>query len=249
LDRTLILIGSGSLLCLMPLAVYLLYLSHLNRRTPPTLVSGPWDFGAVLLGLAGFLILSGPLLLALVHSAWRSYLFGNWAALRATGAREALAGSLMSVGYLIVLATAITYLLCRRRPVTAIYNVMPERVEETLLGVAEDLGYPCRRVTNAVEIGTKKTTEPVDPASQYFPATSASVRIDRFPTTLHATLRWGGDYSAIRPELEAVLPAALPPPVRNPASGWMMTAALAVMVAMLLWLVVLVVVVFVPPPN
>jgi hypothetical protein len=249
LDNTLIFIGSGALLCLMPLAVYLLYLSHLNRRIPPTLVSGPWDFGGVLLGLAGFLILSGPLLLSLVHSAWRSYLFGNWAALRATGAREALAGSLMSVGYLIVLATLITFLLRRRRPVTAIYNVMPDRVEETVVGVLEDLSYSFRRTNGELEIATKKASEPVDPASQFFPATSATLRIDRFPSMAHATLRWGGAYSGIRPELEAILPAALPPPVRNSMAGWTITAALAVMVAMLLWLVVLVVVVFVPPPN
>jgi hypothetical protein len=249
LDNTLILLGSGALVCLMPVAVYLLYLSHLNRRTPPTLVSGPWDFGAVLLALAGFLILSGPLLLTLVHSAWRSYLFGNWAALRAAGPREAMAGSLMSVGYLILLATAITFLLRRRRPVTAIYNVMPERVEETVVAVLEELNYPYRRVDGSLEIGTKKITEPAEPTPGFFPHTTATLRIDRFQSTAHATLRWGGDYAGIRQEVESVLPRALPPAGRNGVAGWMFTAALAVMVAMLLWLVVLVMVIFVPPPN
>jgi len=118
LDAYFIVLGSGCLVCLMPLALYLLYLAHLNGRTPPALVPGPWDFGAVLLGLSGFLILAGPLLLTLVSAVWRSYAFGGWADLKSVGAREAWAGSLMAVGYLILMGVGIFTLLRARRPVT-----------------------------------------------------------------------------------------------------------------------------------
>jgi hypothetical protein len=181
LDAILIFLGSGCLVCLMPLALYLLYLSHLNGRTPPPLVPGPWDFGAVLLGLSGFLILAGPLFLTLIHSAWRSYAFGGWADLKTVGRAEALAGSAMAVGYLILLGVGATLLIRRRRPMTAIYNVAPDAVEPTLVGVLDELGYPWRRNAGQIEIGLTKLTDPSGPPSQFYPHESATVRVDTFP--------------------------------------------------------------------
>jgi len=249
LDQTLILIGSGCLVCLMPVAVYLLYLSHLNSRIPPTLVSGSWDFAAVLLGLSGFLLLSGPLLLTLVDSVWRSYAFGNWAQLKFVGRSEALAGSLMAVGYLIILGATIALLVRARRPVTAVYNVNPDGVEPALTAVLDELGYPWQRTNGQIEVGTKKLTEPADSTDRFLVPPSATVRVDRFPSTSHATLRWGGASAAVRREVEVLLPRALPPAARNPATGWMFTAAVSVMVIMLLWVIVLIFIAVVPPPN
>src|SRR4051794_41973769 len=88
----------------MPLAIYLLYLAHLNGRTPPTLVPGPWDFGAVLLGLSGFLLLAGPLLITLADSAWRGYAFGGGADLRAGGRQGGMSAPLVAPGYLLARA-------------------------------------------------------------------------------------------------------------------------------------------------
>ena len=141
MDATIIFIGSGCLVCLMPLAVYFLYLSYLNGRTPPTFVSGPWDLAAVLLGLSGFIILSGPLLVSLIDSTWRSYAFGGWANLRGIGQREARVGSFLASGYFLILVCAIPLLLRSRRRVTAIYNVASTMVESTLTGILEELGY------------------------------------------------------------------------------------------------------------
>jgi hypothetical protein len=246
LDAYLIFLGSGCLVCLMPLALYLLYLAHLNGRTPPTLVPGPWDFGAVLLGLSGFLILSGPLLITLINSTWRSYAFGGWADLKGIGAREAWAGSLMAVGYLILLGVGITVLLRLRRPVTAVYNVMPDGVEATLVGVLDELGYPWRRATGRIEVGTRKLTDPGGPADGFYSPDTATVRVDVFPATGHATLRWGGAWDGVRHEVETALPRSLPSPARNPVASWMFTAAVSVMSAMLLWLVVLIYIVMTP---
>jgi hypothetical protein len=245
LDTTLILIGSGCLVCLMPLALYLMYLSYLNARTPPTLVSGPWDLGAVFLGLSGFILLLGPLLITVVDSTWRGYAFGGWAQLKTVGRREALAGSLMATGYLVILLGTVPILLRGRRRVTAMYNVATSTAEAALFAVLDQLGYTWRRVAGEVEIYVKRS------AASSLPQESARVRIDLFPTTGHASLKWDGAWTSIRPEIETELPSALGVHggSRNPVSGWMFTAALAVMIVMLLWLVVLIYLVVTPPGH
>lgn len=247
MDAIIILIGSGSLVCLLPLAIYLLYLASLNSRTPPTLVPGPWDFGAVLLGLSGFLLLAGPLFLTLLLSQMRARVFGNWAELKAVGWREAQAWSLMAAGYVILLAAFISLLLRARRRVTAVYNVSAATVEASLAGVLDDLGYPWRRAAGGVEIGLTKLTDPDRP----FPLETATVRVDPFRSAGHATLRWGGQWEVVRREVEAVLPAALQPHAvgRNPMAGWLFTAAVSVLVVMLLWTVALVYIFATPPPG
>jgi hypothetical protein len=251
LDTTLILLGSGCLVCLMPLAIYLLYLSYLNGRTPPTIVSGPWDLAAVLLGLSGFILLLGPLVITLLDSTWRGYAFGGWATLRTVGREEAMAGSIMAAGYFVILLGLILMCLNFRRRVTAIYNVAPESVETALVGVVEHLGYPWRQIRGEVEINLKKPTDLTGPASRFYPHEVASVRISSFPATGHATLKWDGDWTDVRPEIEGVLPAALTSYAgsRNPVSGWMFTAALAVMIVMLLWLVVMIYLIMSPATH
>ena len=252
MDYLLILLGSGCLVCLTPLAIYLIYLSHLNGRTPPTLVPGSWDFGAVLLGLSGFLVLAGPLLLTLIDSVWRGYVFSGWEALRGAGKREAVAGSFMAVGYLILLGVGIWVLIRRRRPLTAVYNVAAGSVEGTVVEVLEQLGYPWRRAEGHVEIGLRKPDDPAaPPPGRFFPHELAAVRVDTFPATGHATLRWSGAYDGVRRDVEAALPAALlvHGTGKNPVAGWMFTAAVTILIVMLLWLVVLIYVVMTPPSR
>lgn len=251
MDYTLILIGSGCLVCLMPLAIYLLYLSHLNGRTPPTLVPGPWDFGTVLLGLSGFLILAGPLVITLIDSSWRGHVYGGWAEMRSVGQHEALYGSLMAVGYLLAMGCVITYLIRARRPVTAVYNVASANAENALIALLDDLGYPWRRANGQVEIGIHKLTDPTAPPARFFAHETATVRVDAFPATAHATLRWGGVAEGIRRDVETALPNALGAfsGVRNPVAGWMFTGAVSVLIVMLLWLIVLIYVVMTPMQN
>jgi hypothetical protein len=248
LDHLFILLGSGCLVCLTPLAIYLLYLSHLNGRTPPTLVPGPWDFGAVLLGLSGFLILAGPLLLSLADSVWRGRVYGGWAELRAVGKQEAIAGSLMAVGYLIVLGVGITWLLRGRRSLTAVYNVAAPGTEAALIEVVEQLGYPWRRADGRVEIAVNKATEPFAPPARFFPHETAAVKVVVFPATGHATLRWAGEFELVRPDVEAALPVALAAHAgeKNPVAGWLFTAAVSILIVMLLWMVVLIYLVMTP---
>jgi hypothetical protein len=251
LDHLIILLGSGCLVCLTPLAIYLLYLAHLNGRTPPTLVPGPWDFGAVLLGLSGFLVLAGPLLLTLTNSVWRGYAFGGWAELRSFLEREAMAGSLMAVGYLIVVGAGIAWLVRGRRPVTAAYNVAASTVEATVIQVLEGLSYSCRRADGRVEIDLRKGLDSAAGPARTFPHETAAVQVTAFPAAGHATLRWSGAFAGVRPEVEAALPGALAPHRgdKNPVAGWMFTAAVSILIVMLLWLVVLIYIIMTPMHN
>src|SRR5262249_57398007 len=141
-----------------------------------------------------------PLLRALVNSVWRYYGFGNWAHLKYVSTREAWAASLIMIGYLIILAAGITFLLRRRRPVTAIYNVDRLGLDGGFVAVLDDLGYAWRRVNARIEIGAKKLTEPVEPVNRFSPEETATLRIDTFPSTAHATLLWGGAYEDVRRE-------------------------------------------------
>lgn len=247
MDHLIILLGSGCLVCLTPLAIYLLYLAHLNGRSSPTLVSGPWDFGAVLLGLSGFLILAGPLLLTLINSVWRGYAFNGWAELKVMVEREAMAGSLIAVGYLVLVGGGIAWLLRARRPVTAIYNVAASTAEATLVEVIEQLGYPWRRAEGRIEIDTRKPMDRGAPP-RFFPHELATVKLTTFPASGHATLRWAGDYEGVRPEVEAVLPNALPVYAgrKSPVAGWLSLAAVSILGLMLLWLAILIYVVMTP---
>jgi hypothetical protein len=247
LDHLIILLGSGCLVCLTPLAIYLLYLAHLNGRTPPTLVPGPWDFGGLLLGLSGFLVLAGPLLLTLVDSVWRGYALTGWAELRVMVRREATAGSLMAIGYLLVVGAGIAWLLRARRPVTAVYNVAAAATEATLVEVVGQLGYPWRRAEGRVEIDTRRPADPATPP-RFFPHELAAVKVTALPAAGHATLRWAGEYAGVRSEVEAALPAALAPRAghKNPVAGWLSLAAVSILGLMLLWLAVLIYVVMTP---
>lgn len=250
LDTTLIFIGSGCLVCLMPLAIYCLYLSHLNGRSTPTFIAGNWDFTALLLGLSGFIVLSGPLFITLLNSTWRGYAYGGWASLRSIGRGEALAGTIMATGYFLILLGVIPLLIRWRKRVTAIYNVNSATVEPALIGVLDDLGYPWKRDRGSLIIGPRQETTIAVNHSE-FQVETATVRIDLFPATGHATLKWGEGWHSVRPEVEAVLPKVLAPhsPEKSGVASWTFTAALAIMIVMLLWLVVLVFLIMTPPPH
>jgi hypothetical protein len=75
--------------------------------------------------------------------------------------------------------------------------------------------------------------------------------VDAFPATRHATLRWGGEFEPVRPEVEAALPSALAVhgSGRTPVAGWLFTAAVSILIVMLLWLVVLIYVVMTPATS
>ncbi len=251
---SLILIGAGCLVCLMPLALYLFFLAWLNQRQRPTLVSGPWDFACVLLGLSGFLLVGGPILLSLFDSTLRSHLFsGNFERMRTAWNANSMIWSTIAASYFALLVCCIVLLLLLRRRVTIIYNVDTTTLEETLITALDSLGLPWQRVVGGFQIGgrsLKKTTilddeetseKPTAPISRQpvlLAGQSAFFRIEAFPAFHHATLRWRDYDPLLRGEIEAQLEKTFAqtesPP--NSAGGWFMTASIALFFVMLAWM-------------
>jgi hypothetical protein len=54
----------GGILCLTPVSIYLFWLSSLNRKATPTVVSATWEFAGLVTGLGGFLFCTGIVLAA-----------------------------------------------------------------------------------------------------------------------------------------------------------------------------------------
>lgn len=234
MESTLVLIGSGSLVCLMPLAIYLLYVSNLNSKPNPVMVSGTWDFTAVLLGLSGFLLLSGPVLLTMIDSRWRSQVYGNWYELRTLGAREARAWSMMSFGYFLLLVGIIPGIIRSRRSVTSIYNLDANILAEALDEAFRRTGIDFIRQGLRFTVKDKKTGVPM-----------AETSIESFRAMNHSSLKWSGEYtetrSLIEVELEKLLRSYIS--AKLAMAGWLNTAAMTVMLVMLFWTVTLVVMV------
>ncbi|HEY2784763.1 MAG TPA: hypothetical protein VGJ05_07270 [Fimbriiglobus sp.] len=125
--------------CLAPLAVYLLWLAGVHRRGRPVPLSGTGDFTALLVGLAGFLLAGGVVLLTVVQSGFRSWTRGNFLQLRANWDKEHTVWILTLVGYLLIVIVAAVWSYRRRRKSLVVYNVtlpaVDDAVEAALAGV------------------------------------------------------------------------------------------------------------------
>ena len=249
------LIGSGCLICLMPLAIYLLFLAYLNQRQRPTLMSGPWDFACVLLGLSGFLLVGGPIILSLFDSTLRSHLFsGNFEQMGKAWDANSKIWSMIAASYFALLICCVVLFLLMRRRVTIVYNIDTAILESTVVAAIDALGLPWQRVVGGFQIGgrvakkrpildddepgEKKAADPKPRPTIALAGQTAFLRIDAFPAFQHATLRWS-DYdpllrTEIETELDKVFQQAESPP--NAAGGWLMTAAISLFFVMLVWM-------------
>jgi hypothetical protein len=225
--QLILLLGTSCIVCLMPLAIYFIYLASLNSRKPATLVSGTWDFGSLLLGLGGFLLLSGPILLSLIDSVFRAYAYTTWNDLRSIGRGEAQRWSLLGTGYLVLMGFTIVHLLRKRQSITAIYNVEPGTLDTSLKASLEASGYQWSNEREWLRI-------------QGPPSSPSFVRIDQYPATAHATLSWEGNWQPVRGQIEASLSRFLVTRARNSSASWFFNTAVAIMAVMLFWLAVLV---------
>lgn len=256
--NSLVLIGSGCLVCLMPLAIYLLFLAYLNQRGRPTMVSGPWDYASLLLGLSGFILIGGPVLLSTLDAAWRAYWFGgNFNRVQAVWHTNSVIWSTIAAGYVAGLAGIVGTFMYLRRKVTVVYNVDTTTLESMLVGALDRLGLSWRRVAGGYDVGGRKrrpaildddgaaaakAPAEVPPAPENLSGLTAFVQIDTFPSLGHATIRWEGYDPLLRREVESELAkvfAATESP-HNPAGGWFMTAAVALFFVMLMWMAFLI---------
>jgi hypothetical protein len=130
--------------CLTPLAIYLLWLTGVNKRPKPTVLSASWDFVALVGGLSGFLLFGGLIFLTAAQSNFRYWTRGNFEQVRLAWGQEKGMWLLLAVAYLLVVITAVAITIYRKRRTLTVYNIELESLLETVDGeiksIAPDVG-------------------------------------------------------------------------------------------------------------
>jgi hypothetical protein len=197
-------------LCLPPLAVYLLWLATVTRRSRPTVISGPWDFAALVAGLSGFILFGGALVLSVLQSNFRYWMRGNLEGLRAAWGQERVFWSILAGAYALLVVLWVVLTALSRRRSLVIYNVEPAEFEATIAEVFDQLNRPVERRGNLWSSGVPLFA------------------LDRFPAGHTVTLRWVADDPLLFQEVERLLREAVRglAPEQNGATAWLMAAAL-----------------------
>ena len=197
---------------LAPLLIYLVWLSYITRRDRPTVLTGPWDFAAVLAALSGFILFGGGLLLVLLQSNVRFLMRGNFEALRDAWAKEQLAWTLTILLYMVFVIGGAFLTLQGRRRTLVIYNVDPQSFEAGVTDVFEHLG---------------KT---VERRGKLFTGGLPYCEVDSFEGGRTAILRWLSEDAALFHEVERHLRETLKSlaPAENPAARWISTTVVAI---------------------
>jgi hypothetical protein len=177
----------AGLFCLPPLAVYLLWLSQITRRERPTIISGTWDYGILLIGLSGFILFGGGLVLSLLQSNFRYWMRGNVEGLRAAWGQDWLTWTLLALMYLFFVVGGITLTLLSRRRTLVVYNVDLPAFESTLNEVFEHLNRPIERRGNVWFSGVPL------------------LELERYPRGRTVTLRWLADDHLLYQDVERLL--------------------------------------------
>jgi hypothetical protein len=235
------------LIFLIPLAIYFLILSLLNRRGHPVMLSGVWDAIALLFGASGLLIAVGPGVLSSVSERWRFFwLLGqnpNSGIFREEGRDFWM---FLCVLYFISAAGAATYFVLRRRHSTAIYNMTQSAFDDALGDVLNGLGLCWTRAGNRVFVSypdgrdkkssaavgeTEENTALAVETAREVP--SATIAVEPFPALRHITLKWTPNDDGLRQEIEGELGKLLPRIVsrNNPAATWFLGLAGVLFVA------------------
>ena len=197
---------------LAPLLLYLLWLSFVTRRDRPTVLTGPWDFAAVLAGLSGFILCGGGLLLFLMQSNVRFLLRGNFQALRDAWEKEYLAWVLTIILYMLFAVGGSILTLQARRRSLVVYNIVPEAFEAVITEVFDQLGRPVER------------------RGKLFVGGMPLCEVEPFEGGRTAVLKWVSDDPLLFQEVERHLREALKTlaPAENPAARWISTAVVAI---------------------
>jgi hypothetical protein len=204
----------GGFVCLIPLAIYCMGMAGINRRPHPILISGVADLAWALLGLSGFLVVGGPLVLSGLRSAWRLAVFrGSFAAVEGLLDERTWPWILLWFVYFGGIVALVIAFYRRRRAVTIAMNLDPALAMPSISETCARLDLP---------IATKGARLVLGGAAR-----SAVVDVRPAPVLRSATLTWQSDPAEMRPIVESELRrilAGLPAP-ENPLPAWLLTAA------------------------
>jgi hypothetical protein len=139
--------------CLLPLALYCLFLAWLNGSRRTWIISGGWDFAGILFAVSGLLLAGGPAILTGISEDWRAFWIGSfpgrpWAHLASESPTNGYL--FLGVAYigLVVLISGVT--LWRRRFTTMLYNLDAAAFEAVLAQVMEGMGLTWVRSGNLI---------------------------------------------------------------------------------------------------
>jgi hypothetical protein len=126
--------------CLLPLALYCLFLAWLNGSRRAWIISGSWDFAGILFAVSGLLLAGGPAILTGISEDWRAFWIGSfpgrpWAHLASGNRTNSYV--YLGVAYigLVVFLAGVT--LWRRRRTTILYNLDAEAFEAVLAQIMD----------------------------------------------------------------------------------------------------------------
>jgi hypothetical protein len=195
--------------CLAPLAIYLLWLAQITRRSRPFMIAGAWDFAGLLIGLSGFVFVGGGLVLSLLQSNFRYWMRGNFESLRAAWAQERGSWTLLACTYLALVVCWIILTLSSRRRSLVVYNIDPVLFEDTLVEIFEHQNRPIERRGNLWVSGVPL------------------FELENFPRGRTVTLRWLNQNRQLFQEVERQLRGALRSLFcdDNAVTHWLMAAA------------------------
>ncbi len=210
------------IVCLFPLAVYLLILANLNRGPQPSVVSGPWDFAGVLLGVSGFLLFGGPAVLSGLYEQARL------AAMLDPGRLTLVASLLRPLGqlpwlfwlalwflYFLLISAGAGILLWRHQGTLAVYNLTSDDFAVVLSETAERLGLELAR--DGSQCTLRRVGKPGNPVVLEWAS---------WPAVRHLTVRYLAE-GDLRGEVETELCRRLAEwhGTANPLSGWLLGLA------------------------
>jgi len=245
------------LLFLIPLAIYCLILSSINRRPHPIMVSGAWDCLGLLFAASGFFLGVLPGIVTLLYSkTLRQLPFAE----PRSGA-EALGNLLLEwwgvlLLYYLALVVGATAVVLHRRASTVIYNINPDDWERLFAQVLAGLGMEQARSGKQITLGAPARDDasltepgPSEAAIQakIYPCLSlhrtALLRIDAFPALSNITLHWEHAGAELREQIETELARALQAveTVDNAAGSWFLGIGGSIITMVFLTVLVLVV--------
>jgi hypothetical protein len=219
------------LACLFPVSLYCLFLALLHQRRHPTMLSGSWDFAAVLVALSGFLLFGGTTLLFAFHTTARDAWLASatLADLRYGHARAGVVAFILWGLYGLLLIGGSAVMLWRRRNALVFYNLSPAEFELIIADICLKFGLPWQRRASRYYIGytnLEKSPFGVDVQRKARLETSGSAAMR------HVAVQWESAHPALRHELEEELGRAVADfeTADSSVAGWFLTASGALMV-------------------
>lgn len=139
----------GTVLCLIPLGIYLQWLARRHGGPRAAVVPGGSDFLTLLAGLSGFLVAGLALVLGAIAADPRVVGRANFARLDLVGARAQLAWAGAGLGYLGVVGLLAAATLRRRAGTFAVYRADRAPVEAAVTEALAAAGVPAERFGDA----------------------------------------------------------------------------------------------------